>query len=348
VRKFFSLAIMIAALIAHALAPRAVLASTVDDFIASGFARANEYRAMAGLPLYELDPALSRGATSHARYLVENGIADGSIVLRDKQIRIKRPPTATQWEEPKKPFYTAEGANAAIFGIVTTARKLDISGADFVDQIMAMPFSGMYGVLFPQLRKLGVGGYCNASECATVIVFRAGLTQAKFLNLYTGSTEDRMWNPHAGLMPIKTESLKSAIEFPPNGSTVDLGAYRGADLPDALSACTGYSAPTGFGISLQLGQGNGAQGSIEVADHSLTHDGTELDSCVITKASYKAHADNDTNLGQTMLNRFGAILIVPRTPLAPGLYHASVTADSKQYSWSFTVAAQRPIDGNSN
>jgi hypothetical protein len=341
------LIIMVAALIAVAIAPGAALATTVDDFIASGFARANEYRAMAGLPLYELDPALTRGASLHARYLVENGIADGSIVLHDKQIRIKRPPTATQWEEPKKPFYTAAGADAAIFGIVTTARKLDISGADYVDQIMAMPFSGMYGVLFPQVRKLGVGGYCNVFECATVIVFRAGLTKDEFFSLYSGSTEDRMWNPHEGLMPIKTESLKSAIEFPPAGSTVDVGAYHGTDLPDALTACPGYSAPTGFGISLQLGQGEGDKGSVVVGDHSLSRDGVELDSCVITKASYQAHKDDDTQLGQNLLRRFGAVLIVPRKPLDPGRYKVSVTADAKPYSWSFTVAPAA-IDGKSN
>jgi hypothetical protein len=204
-------------------------------------------------------------------------------VLRDKQLRIKQPPSATQWEEPRKPFFTTEGANAAIFAIVTTARKLDIGGADYGDQIMAIPFSGMYGILFPQVRELGVGGYCVASRCANVVVFRAGLTKTEFSRLYSGSMDDRIWNPHEGLMPLETESLQPAIEFPPDGATVDLGAYRGTDLPDALSACAGYSAPTGFGISLQLRQGEGDGGAVEVADHSLAHDGTELDSCVITR-----------------------------------------------------------------
>lgn len=316
--------------------------------MASGLARANYYRAMAGLPLYELDPELTRGAAAHARYLVENGIADGSIVLRDKQIRIKLPPTATQWEKEGKPFFTSEGANAAIFGIVTTARKLDISGADYVDQIMAMPFSGMYGILFPQVREIGVGGFCDASQCAIVTVFHAGLSKTEFFRLYSGSMDDRMWNPSQGLMPIETESLKSAIKFPPDGATIDLGAYRGTDLPDALSACPGYSAPTGFGISLQLGEGEGNSGSVEVADHSLTHDGAELDSCVITKASYHAHDESAATTGRNMLGRFGAVLIVPRNPLSPGLYHVSVTADSKQYSWSFTVASRPATGGKSN
>jgi hypothetical protein len=128
----------------------------------------------------QLDPELTRGATAHARYLVENGIADGSIVLRDEQGRIKQPPSATPWEEPRKPFFTTEGAKAAIYAIVTTARKLDIGGADYGDQIMAIPFSRMYGILFPQVRELGVGGYCDASRCANVVVFRAGLTKTTF------------------------------------------------------------------------------------------------------------------------------------------------------------------------
>jgi hypothetical protein len=99
---------------------------------------------------------------------------------------------------------------------------------------------------------------------------------------------------------------------------------------------------------LQLRQGEGDGGAVEVADHSLAHDGTELDSCVITKASYRAQNEEAATLGRNMLGRFGAIPIVPRSPLAPGLYHISVTADSKKYSWSFTVAPHIAIDGQSN
>ncbi|HUA36719.1 MAG TPA: CAP domain-containing protein [Candidatus Binataceae bacterium] len=324
----------------------------VADFIASGHARSNYYRAMAKLPPLRLDPGLSNGAALHARYLVANGIMGGSFTLKDKRISVNAPkpqpkgnkddneesPPLAPWltEDKGKPFYTDAGASAAYYAVVLSAKRLDITGTEYMDQLVAMPITSIVGVLSPQLERIGVGGYCTDSQCAVVITARVGLEKARFLQLYEGEQHDRMWNADEGPLPFAIEHLKSPVEFPPDGSTVSLSAYDGTDWPNAIKACPDYSAPTGFGISLQLGQGNGPSGSVEVTDHSLSLNGTEVESCVVTAKSFSGDSEGDAT-ARRVLSRWGAALVIARQPLKPGRYQVSISADSKPYSWSFTV-----------
>ena len=324
--------------------------ASVADFIASGHARSNYYRAMAKLPLFELDPGLSNGAALHAHYLVANGITGGSLTLKGNKVWVNPPPEQPKkkdddensplapWftEDKGKPFYSDAGASAAYYATVLSAKRLDISGTDYIDQMVAMPITGIFGVLSPQLVRVGVGGYCSSSQCAIVITTRVGLEKARFLQLYEGEQHDRMWNADEGPLPFAVEHLKSPVEFPPDGSTVTLSAYDGTDWPNAISACPEYSAPTGFGISLQLGEGNGPSGSVEVTDHSLSLNGTEVESCVVTAKSFSGDDQSDTT-ARRVLARSGSALVIPRQPLKPGRYQVSINADSKPYSWSFTV-----------
>ena len=312
--------------------------SSVQDFIANGVARANYYRAMAKLTLYEMDPALSSAAALHAHYLVANQSDDGSLLLKDKQVRVTVQQEASRTEKEGAPFYSEAGASVAYYAEVLRARRLDITGADFVDQIAAMPITGLYGLLYPQLARMGVGGYCDASRCAMVLMFRAGLEKAQFLKIYEGEEHDAMWNPHEGPLPLAVEHLRSPIEFPPDGSTVNLSTYAGGDLPNPLTACPGYSAPTGPAISLQLGKGDGPNGAVEVPEHSLTRDGVELESCLITAASSPGATTEEIAATRRILTRWGAVILIPRQTLTPGRYQVSITADSKHYAWSFAIA----------
>ena len=343
-------AVAIAAALLSAPARAADSDGGVADFVASGHARSNYYRAIAKLPQFELDPGLSNGAALHAHYLVANGITGGSLILKGKQVWTNPPPKQPKAEEDEegpplppwltedkdKPFYTNAGASAAYYATVLSATKLDINGADFIDQMVALPITGLVGVLSPQLVRIGIGGYCSATQCAIVISPRVGLEKARFLELYEGEQHDRMWNANEGPLPFAVEHLKSPVEFPPDGSTVKLSGYDGTDWPDAIKACPDYVAPTGFGISLQLGQGNGPNGSVEVTDNSLSFNGTEIESCVVTAKSFSG--DDQTNAtARRILTRWGAALLIPRQPLKPGRYQVSITADAKPYSWSFTV-----------
>lgn len=310
----------------------------LSDFAPSAKARLNYYRAMAKLPPIVDDSAMSAGAYNHARYLVKNGIGGGDIVLEKQRLQIQIPQDADRFEVKGKPFYSDEGASAGMNAVILTAREIDLSGAEFVDRLLATPFSGLIEMV-PQFARVGLGAYCEPGHCAMVIPVRYGLEKSVRLGLSDGPASDRLWNPMLGLIPLETGRLRSPVEFPPNGATVNLQSYPGGDYPDPLLACPGYKAPTGAPISIQLGQGFGPDGSLEISSRSLSRDGVEIETCLITAASYKGRNAAETEIGKAVLTRFGSAVILPREPLAPGRYKVALKEAEKLYEWSFTVAA---------
>jgi hypothetical protein len=320
--------------------PPAITASpgVPADFAASANARVNYYRAMAKLPPIVDDAAISAGALNHARYLVKNGIAGGDIALDKQQLHFEMPQVAFRWEVKGKPFYTDDGASAGRGAVILTAPAINLSGAEFVDRLMTMPFGGLTPMV-PQFSIVGLGAYCDPGHCAIVIPGRFALEKSVRIALYDGPASDRLWNPNLGLIPIETGRLITPVEFPPDGATVILQSYAGDDYPDPLSSCPGYKAPTGAPISIQLGQGYGPDGSLEVSSDLVTRDGVEIDTCLITAASYVGRDASQTEFGKAGLERIGAAVILPREPLAPGHYNVALKEDGKLYSWGFTVVA---------
>lgn len=307
------------------------------DFATSANARLNYYRAMAKLPPVVDDSAMSAGAYNHARYLVKNGIAGGDIVLEKQQLHFQIPQDTFRWEVKGKPFYTDEGASAGRQAVIVTAREIDLSGAEFVDRLMTMPFSGLIAMV-PQFSLAGLGAYCDPGHCAIVIMYRYRLEKSVRIALYDGPASDRLWNPGLGLIPEETGRLRSPVEFPPDGATVALQSYLGPDYPDPLPSCPGYKAPTGATISIQLGEGYGPEGSLEVSSRFVSRDGVEIETCLITAASYKGRNADETEAGKDVLARIGAAIVLPREPLAPGRYKVALKEAEKLYEWSFTVA----------
>src|SRR5260370_39888142 len=283
------------------------------------------------------DSVMSAGAYDHARYLVNNGIGGGDIVLEKQQLRFEIPQDAFRFEVKGKPFYTDEGASAGRHAVIVTAREISLSGAAFVDRLMTMPFSGLIAMV-PQFSTAGLGTYCEPGDCAIVIMYRFRLEKSVRVGSYDGPASDRLWNPGLGLSREETGRLKSAVEFPPDGATVALQSYRGPDYPDPSPSCPGYKAPTGSAISIQLGEGYGPDGSLEVSSHFVSRDGVEIETCLITAASYNGRNADETEIGKQGLARIGAAIILPREPLAPGHYKVALKEAGKLYEWSFTVA----------
>ncbi len=321
--------------------PPAVITSpgVPPDFAASAAARVNYYRAMAKLPPIVDDPAISTGALNHARYLVKNGIAGGDLVLDKQDLHRQMPQDAVRFEVKGKPFYTDDGASSGRNATVVTAHSIDLSGADFVDRLMTMPFSGLIPMV-PQFSVAGLGAYCDPGQCAIVIPYRFALEKSVRIALYDGPASDLTWNPRLGLIPAETGRLRIPVEFPPDGATVNLQSFAGADFPDPLSSCPGYKAPTGSPISIQLGEGYGPDGSLEVSSDFVTRDGVEIETCLITSQSYEGRTSEQTEFGKNGLARIGAAVIVPREPLTPGRYRVALKEADKLYEWGFTVAAQ--------
>ena len=308
------------------------------DFAASASARLNSYRAMAKLPPVVDDPVISAAAYDHARYLVKNGIGGADVLLQKQQLRFRLQTDAARSEIKGQPFYTDEGAAAAMNAVNLTAPEINLSGAEFVDLAMTMPFHGLIPMT-PQFALVGLGAYCDPGQCAIVIPGRYGLEKPVRLALYDGPASDRLWNPGLGLIPAETGRLKSPVEFPPDGATVVLNSYSGHDYPDPLPSCPEYKAPTGAPISIQLGEGYGPDGSLEVSSHLVSRDGVEIETCLVTTASYNGHDAMETKIGKMALTQIGAAIIMPRQPLAPGHYKVALKEAEKLYEWSFTVAA---------
>jgi hypothetical protein len=311
--------------------------TTPSDFAASARTRINYYRAMAKLPPIVEDAAISAGALNHARYLVKNGIAGGDIVLDKSRIRLATPQDAFRWEEEGQPFYTSVGASAGRNAVVLTAQEIAISGAEFVDRLMTMPFTGLVPMV-PQFSVAGLGEYCEPGDCAIVIPYRFALEKSLRIALYDGPASDRLWNPSLGLIPMETGRLRSPVEFPPDGATVNLTTYAGDDYPDPLSACPDYKAPTGAPISLQLGEGYGPDGNLDVSSNLVTRDGSQIETCLITASSYVGRDHLQTDAAKKTLHQIGAAVILPREPLSPGHYKVALTEGGKPYEWNFTVA----------
>lgn len=308
------------------------------DFAVSAKARLNSFRAMAQLPPVVDDGVLSAAAYNHARYLVKNGIGGGDIVLAKQQLEIQVPRDAVRSEVKGSAFYTDEGAAAAMNAVILTAPEIDLSGSEFVDRVLTMPFSGLIPMV-PQFSTVGLGAYCDPGQCAIVIPGRYGLEKPVRIALYDGPASDRFWNPGLGLIPAETGRLKSPVEFPPDGATVVLNSYLGNDYPDPLPSCPEYKAPTGAPISIQLGEGYGPDGSLEVSSVFVSLDDVQIETCLVTAASYNGRDAHETEIGKTGLTRIGAAIILPREPLAPGHYKVALKEVDKLYEWSFTVAA---------
>ena len=139
------------------------------DFAATANARVNYYRAMAKLPPIVDDPAISAGALNHARYLVKNGIAGGDIMLGQPNLHFQMPQDSFRWEVKGKPYYTDDGASVGREAVIVSAPQINLSGAEFVDRLMTMPFSGLIPMV-PQFSIVGLGAYCDPGQCAIVIL----------------------------------------------------------------------------------------------------------------------------------------------------------------------------------
>src|SRR5260370_17805813 len=110
---------------------------------------------------------MSAGAYDHARYLVNNGIGGGDIVLEKQQLRFEIPQDAFRFEVKGKPFYTDEGASAGRHAVIVTAREISLSGAAFVDRLMTLPFSGLIAMV-PQFSPPARRPSSKPSNCAIV------------------------------------------------------------------------------------------------------------------------------------------------------------------------------------
>lgn len=265
----------------------------------------NRFRGVAHLLFVTADPALSLGDREHARYLV--------YTYRKEIRRGRNLGESIHAENPSNPWYSAQG-NAAAAGadVEFAAGPPDFapgSRAWAFDSWMTVPFHRLR-ILSPRLRRVGYGEFCDRGVCAAVLSARSESNAPA--------------------------ALAYPIEFPPGGTLVKFHSARG-EWPDPLSACPGYSAPSGLPITLELG----ALVNPRFSGYTLTLNGTApagIEACGFDSNSYHNSEPAADRRARETLRDSGAVVVIPRAPLLPGNYTVSITAAGRQYSWSFTVS----------
>jgi hypothetical protein len=270
----------------------------------------NYYRALAGLPPIAPDMSLAAGEVAHARYLIKtdaSGIKAGMLGAE------------AHTEDPSSPWYTPAGLVAAKGSDVEAGANPGgtpwLTPDAAISGWISTPFHRL-AILNPLLRGAGYGQYCDGGSCA------AGL------NLLTDMDPP----------PPMPRILPKPIMFPPDGSTLPLKQWEG-EWPDPLTSCPGYNAPSGLGITLQLGLTLATHMTdfnvVRAINASLS---TPVEACGFDSGDYVNPDPGAQERARHILVNLGAVVIVPRDPLTPGDYKVTLTANDRPYAWSFTIS----------
>ena len=274
-------------------------------------ARINMYRAMDQLPPLANDPALTQGDQDHAVYLIKNfarAIRDGSAQSAD-----------IDNESPAMPFFSKKGRLAALHSEANFVFGAHQSSETAVDWWMQGPHHRMQ-LLNPDLERIGYGYYCEEGLCAQIVDVADGILK----------------------QPVDPDK-RSAIEFPPANSTLSLNELP-HESPDPLAACPGYAYPVGLPITFEIGSFVGAKlDAYSIAKKDDPHV-PAIEACGYDAYSYRNEARSQMGVVVGGLKAFSGVVVIPKHPLEPGNYRASVTVNGSEYSWSFAIA---PNDSSS-
>lgn len=202
-------------------------------------------------------------------------------------------------ELPGLTGYTAEGDAAGNSGNVAVSSVIDTSARSHIELWMSGPFHAI-GVLRSNLQSTGFGK-CDLAETPT---------------WHSGATLDVLRG--LGSSPRPAEP----ILFPGNGTTTNLDRFI-VESPNPLSFC-GWSGPAGLPIIAMMPE------AATSPTASVTGPNGPIDVCVLSAA-------NTSGVAQAILQGDNAVVIVPRTVLAQGMYNVTVSTTARDVNWNFAV-----------
>lgn len=285
----------------------------------AGLDALNNYRAMAHLGPIDNLPALAAGDRSHSVYLVENY---GEAIKNDQNLGIN-----FHMEDSNRPGFSYAGFVAGKQSDVVTWKggETPTDASKAVAGWLTAPFH-RFSLLSPQLRQAGYGEYCHAGACAAALDTSSGTRMSAYRRLATtGGFTDQ---------DFSTTAFDAPVEFPPDGSTFPLRMFDDHEWPDPLTSCPGYGQPTGFPVSVQIG----TWVKTSLSAYSITAHGKGLEVCGIDSEHYGNPDMLTQRDARDDLRFFGAVILIPRYPLAPGTtYRVSATINGQSYQWSFKL-----------
>jgi cysteine-rich secretory family protein len=242
-------------------------------------------------------------AGSAVSALTENATYDQGDY--DHAVYMVKNDLVTHYETAGTPYYSVAGDTAARNSNIYVSSSTSTTDLQAIDWWMQAPFHAM-GMMDPRLTQTGFGSYRQS---------KSGWDMGAALNVIQG-------NPFTG--------GQFPVYFPGNGTTEPLTTYGGNEFPDPLQACSGYAAPTGLPVFVELG-GNV---STKATASSFTGNGVQLAHCVI---------DSTNAALSSYLTSRGGVILVPRAPLQTGVtYAVSLTVNGTVRTWSFTVGPLTP------
>lgn len=146
------------------------------------------------------------------------------------------------------------------------------------------------------------------------------------------------WPRRAGVLAIRGATpvgMTKPVLFPPDGATMPTGAMSDSEFPNPLAACPGYSYPVGLPITVQLGASVRVRLESYAIEDATTN--SQVETCGFDARTYPEEYGHQVLLG------YGAIVLVPRKPLAPDHeYRVRVKSHRDTYTWAFRVEQSQP------
>jgi cysteine-rich secretory family protein len=206
----------------------------------------------------------------------------------------------THDEIPGLTGYTAEGDVAGNSGNVAVSTVIDTGVRSHIELWMSGPFHAI-GVLRSNLQSTGFGK-CDLPATPA---------------WHSGATFDVI----RGLVSLPRPA--APILFPGNGTTTNLDRFI-VETPNPLSFCPGWSAPAGLPIIAMMPE------AATSPTATVTGPNGPIEVCVLSAA-------NTIGVAQQILQGDNAVVVVPRTVLAQGMYNVTVGTTARVVPWTFTV-----------
>jgi len=267
----------------------------------------NRLRKTGGLEPVAENTALSRDCEAHAQYLVEQGPAtEPQFESYKAAIGL-----AAHHEDPSSPHFSAAGAECAAGGkeAIGVSQSNDVAwGRDPINDLDGLFYDAPFhrlSLLAPWASVAGYGTYGDYPRRVGTLALRG---------------EGGIGSP--------------LILFPTDGSTLPVGAIHSFEAPDPLSSCPGYKVPIGLPITVQLG--SGYRGRMQ--SYSISGSAGSVETCAFDWLTYKNPDAAIQEHARELLHAYGAIVLIPRQPLANGVYKVAISTGRQNLAWSFTVA----------
>lgn len=207
----------------------------------------------------------------------------------------------THTERPGASGFTVVGRQAGENGNVAMSSAVQ-TDRFFGELWLSGPYHAL-GLLRPGLRSVGVGRCDNE----TFPLWRSALT---------ADLTDTDWS---------RQQVAAPVMFPGDGSTVSMNRFI-TEVPNPLAGCGWSTAGLPLIVSMP-------EPSLTAAASLTNSAGRPVETCVLT-------AGNDPNAsGRAILGAANAVVVIPKDTLPDDRFTVSVSTETRNVSWSFTVDA---------